>query len=240
LLFHESLAVIETFIIIPARAGSKGVVDKNIRPLGGKPLLQWTIDVLVEAALENSLAILSTDSSVYASIGENLGLNVPFLRPADCASDSASAMQVIQHALGWFYSQHGYWPAQTLWLQPTSPFRSASILRQACLYMRDQNLDAVIACKAIHRDLTTLFRVENGFLRALDSQRSTQTSRQQSEPLLTPNGALYLCNTDYLLRQKSFYPPKTLPLLMGAIQSLDIDTEEDWVMAEAFIKQSLV
>lgn len=232
--------MIETFIIVPARSGSKGVVDKNIRPLAGKPLLQWTADTIVEAQLENCLAILSTDSRVYAEVGQKLGLQVPFLRPAECAGDNASALQVITHALDWFYSQQGYWPGQTMWLQPTSPFRSAAMIRRACSLMQGQMLDAVIGCKAIQRDLTTLFRVEGGFMRALDSQRPTQTSRQQSEPLLTPNGAMYLCKTDYLLQQKSFYPPKTRPLLMSAIQSLDIDTEEDWAMAEAFIKQGLV
>ena len=71
-------------------------------------------------------------------------------------------------------------------------------------------------------------------------QQSTQTNRQQIRPLLTPNGAMYLCKTDYLLENKSFYPPQTVPLVMNAIQSLDIDTEEDWAIAEAFIKQGLV
>jgi CMP-N,N'-diacetyllegionaminic acid synthase len=232
--------MIETFIVIPARAGSKGVVNKNIRLLGGKPLLQWTAESISAAYLEDCLAVLSTDSPEYAAVGEKVGLSAPFLRPSDCASDSASALQVIEHALNWFHGYYGYFPGQTMWLQPTSPFRSAAIVRAAWLAMKEQAADAVIGCKAIHRDLTTLFRVDGGFMRALDESRPTQTSRQQSEPLLTPNGAMYLCKTDVLLQQKSFYPAKTLPLLMGTLQSLDIDTEEDWAMAEAFIRQGLV
>lgn len=232
--------MIQTFIVIPARSGSKGVIDKNIKSLGGKPLLQWTVEAIGASGLEHTLAILSTESAHYAEIGKNLGLHVPFLRPDECAGDSASALQVIEHALTWFLNEYGYLPAQTMWLQPTSPFRSATIIQQAVLILAEQQVDAVIGCKEIHRDLTTLFRCENGFLMPLDNRRPTQISRQQSKPLLTPNGAMYLCKTDYLLQQKSLYPPKTVPLLMGVIQSLDIDTQEDWVMAEAFIKQGLV
>ena len=106
--------------------------------------------------------------------------------------------------------------------------------------MLSQQIDAVIGCMAIHRDLTTLFKTEAGFLRPLNKHKPTQTTRQQIEPLLTPNGAMYLCKTAYLLKNQSFYPEKTVPLHMNALQSLDIDNELDWLMAEAFIKQGLV
>lgn len=229
-----------TLIIIPARSGSKGLADKNIRVLGGKPLLAWTADAIMQAELPDCLAILSTDAEAYAEIGRRAGLTVPFLRPADCAGDSATALQVIEHALNWFQSAHACLPMQTMWLQPTSPFRSPAIIRQALAMMAEQSVEAVIGCKEIHRDLTTLFRCEDGFLSALNKNQPTQTSRQQIKPLLTPNGAMYLCRTAYLLEHNSFYPEKTVPLLMSAVQSLDIDTEEDWAMAEAFIRQGLV
>jgi len=230
----------QTLIIIPARSGSKGVIDKNIKLLGGWPLLQWTTDVINIAKPENALAILSTDSAHYAEIAQRLGLQAPFLRPAECAGDRASALQVIEHALDWFQNEYGYLPEQTMWLQPTSPFRNPAIIQQALATMEGQQVDAVIGCKELHRDLTTLFQAEDGFLSALEKSKPTQSSRQQIQPLLTPNGAMYLCKSDYLLTQQSFYPQKTVPLRMNAIQSLDIDTEEDWAMAEAFIKQGLV
>jgi N-acylneuraminate cytidylyltransferase/CMP-N,N'-diacetyllegionaminic acid synthase len=231
---------IKTFIIVPARSGSKGLADKNIKPLAGKPLLQWTSDAIAQAGAQQSLAILSTDSPVYAELGRANGLLVPFLRPAACADDAATAVQVIEHALTWFQSEHAYLPEQTMWLQPTSPLRPAAIIAQALAMMAECQADAVIGCKEIPRDLTTLFRCEDGYLSALDKNRPTQTSRQQTQPLLTPNGAMYLCKSDYLLAHGSFYPPKTLPLQMNAVQSLDIDTAEDWAMAEAFINYGLV
>lgn len=231
---------VETLLIVPARSGSKGIVDKNIKSLGGKPLLQWTVEAINSARLKNALAILSTDSEDYRDLGRRLGIVAPFLRPSDCAGDNASALQVVEHAANWFRNEYGYLPLRTMWLQPTSPFRSPAIIRQALSVMVEQQVGAVVGCKEIHRDLTTLFRCEDGFLTPLNKNEATQTSRQQVKPLLTPNGAMYLCSTGFLLESKSFYPPKTVPLVMNAVQSLDIDSEEDWAIAEAFIKQGLV
>ena len=232
--------MLDTLIIVPARSGSKGLPDKNIRLLAGKPLLAWTAEAILQANLPNSLAILSTDSPAYAEIAQQYGLNAPFLRPAACAGDSASALQVVEHALTWFQNTYAYLPEKTMWLQPTSPFRTAATIQQANDMMAEQQVDAVIGCMAIHRDLTTLFNTEGDFLRPLNKHKPTQTSRQQIEPLLTPNGAMYLCKTAHLLENQSFYPEKTVPMLMNALQSLDIDNELDWLMAEAFIKQGLI
>ncbi|AMK77760.1 MULTISPECIES: cytidylyltransferase domain-containing protein [Methylomonas] len=231
---------INTLIVVPARSGSKGLPDKNIKLLGGKPLLSWTAQAIVEAGLLDCLSILSTDSAIYIEVAKQIGLEAPFLRPADFATDTASAIQVAEHALDWFQRRYGYMPESLMWLQPTSPFRSPAILHQAWAILAAGKADAVIGCKEIHRDLTTLFRCDGGFLSPLDKTKSTQTTRQQLQPLLTPNGAMYCCKTAYLLEHKSFYPERTMPLIMNAIQSLDIDTEEDWAIAEAFIKQGLV
>jgi N-acylneuraminate cytidylyltransferase/CMP-N,N'-diacetyllegionaminic acid synthase len=127
-----------------------------------------------------------------------------------------------------------------MWLQPTSPFRSSAIIEQALELMERQQADGVIGCKEIHRDLTTLFGSNNGFLRPLCDDKNTQTSRQEIEPLLTPNGAMYLCKTAVLRKKKSFYSERTVPLVMDSIMSLDIDTLTDWAMAEAFVKAKLV
>ena len=229
-----------SLIVVPARAGSKGLPDKNVKALAGRPLLAWTADAIAEANVNDCLAILSTDSEDYAKVGRETGMAVPFLRPAGLSGDSASAIDVVGHAIEWFLDSYGYLPETVMWLQPTSPFRGAATIRRTLGIRSDLNADAVIGCKEIHRNLTTLFDLENGFMRPLDHKSPTQICRQQTEPLLTPNGAMYLCKTDYLLEHKSFYPPKTVPLVMNAIQSLDIDTEEDWAIAEAFIKQGLV
>ncbi|NOT84751.1 MAG: acylneuraminate cytidylyltransferase family protein [Methylococcaceae bacterium] len=231
--------LIKTFIIIPARSGSKGIPDKNIKLLGGKPLIAWTAEAIKTAKLDNCLAILSTDSNRYAEVGLATGLAVPFIRPPIYAEDSTSTLAVAEHALQWFEQKYHYLPEQVMLLQPTSPFRAPGMLNQALEMMQTSQADGVIGCKEIHRDLTTLFNLEAGFLRPL-SDKVTQTRRQDIAPLLTPNGALYLCKTAVILEKKSVYAEKTLPLVMDAMMSLDIDTLTDWAMAEAFVQAYLV
>lgn len=231
---------IQTLIIIPARSGSKGIPDKNIKLLAGKPLIAWTAKAILQANLSHSLAILSTDSELYAKVGRDIGLNVPFIRPAACSNDYASALAVVGHALQWFEDEHHYLPEQVMWLQPTSPFRSSAIIAKALERLEDHQIDGVIGCKEIHRDLTTLFETHDGFLKPLSKNQIIQTRRQEVEPLLTPNGAMYLCKTSILQEKKSFYTERTVPLVMDAIMSLDIDTFTDWAMAEAFINAKLV
>jgi N-acylneuraminate cytidylyltransferase/CMP-N,N'-diacetyllegionaminic acid synthase len=141
--------------------------------------------------------------------------------------------------LQWFDDEYHYLPEQVMWLQPTSPFRSSAIITQALDMMEREQADGVIGCKEIHRDLTTLFNNKNSFLTPL-CDAATQTRRQDIEPLLTPNGAMYLCKTAILQEKKSFYSERTMPLVMDPIMSLDIDTFTDWAMAEAFVKAKLV
>lgn len=230
---------INTLIIVPARSGSKGITDKNIKLLGGKPLLEWTAKTITDAALDNSLAILSTDSEQYAEIGRAAGLQVPFIRPAELANDQASGLAVIEHALHWFKQQYTYWPKQILLLQPTSPFRAAGVLRQSLDLLVKEQADSVVSCKAIYRDLTTLFNLETGFLKPLSTE-AMQIRRQDKAPLLTPNGSLYLCKTEMILEKQSLYGERTLPLVMDDMMSLDIDTLSDWAIADAMLQAGCV
>jgi N-acylneuraminate cytidylyltransferase/CMP-N,N'-diacetyllegionaminic acid synthase len=231
--------IIKTLIIVPARSGSKGIPDKNIKFLAGKPLLSWTAHAVAYAGCQDALAIVSTDSAEYAEIAKQYGLRVPFLRPEEFAKDQSSSMAVVEHALDWFANEYGYLPEQTMLLQPTSPFRSSFIIKQALKMLQEPEVNAVVGCKEIHRDLTTLFQCDSGYLKPL-STKKTQVNRQQIKPLLTPNGAMYLCKTLALLACKSFYPDHTGPLLMNAVMSLDIDTPEDWTMAEALARMESI
>lgn len=231
---------IKTLIIVPARSGSKGILDKNIKCLGGKPLIAWTAQAIQAAQLDNSLAILSTDTPHYAAVGRAVGLDAPFIRPAAYAQDNTSTLAVTEHAVQWFKQEYGYLPEQVMVLQPTSPFRSADIITEALDMMQNLQVDSVIGCKEIHRDLTTLFTLDQAFLRPLDTVKATQSCRQDCAPLLTPNGAMYVCSTAVLQEFKSVYAERTVPLVMDAIMSLDIDTLTDWAMAEALVQAGLV
>jgi CMP-N,N'-diacetyllegionaminic acid synthase len=220
--------------VVPARGGSKGLPRKNIRPLAGKPLLAWTADAIKEARVKGAIALLSTDDEEIAEIGRRAGLAVPFMRPAELATDEASAESVALHALEWA-KRGGAVPDTVMLLQPTSPFRPPQAIVEAhALLARHQDVDGVIGVKIIHRTPRTLFRMGGGGrLEPLGADESVRARRQEVEPLYTPNGAMYVVRTRVLEAGKGFFPPSCRALVMDAMASLDIDDQQDWRIAEA-------
>ncbi len=223
----------EVLVVIPARGGSKGLPGKNIKPLGGLPLLGWSAEALRQSHLREARCLLSTDDAAIAEAGRACGLAAPFLRPAALAGDTASSVDVVLHALDWLAETHDEHPAWVLLLQPTSPFRPPAAIDRAWAMLRDDlALDAVIGVKALHRSLGSLFLPDaRGHLQPLSDDGITR--RQDAPGLLTPNGALYLVRSAMLRAGGSFFPPATAALPMDAIASLDIDDATDWAMAEA-------
>ncbi len=223
----------EVLVVIPARGGSKGLPGKNIKPLGGLPLLGWSAEALRQSHLREARCLLSTDDTSIANAGRACGLTVPFLRPAALAGDTASSLDVVLHALDWLADEHDEQPPWVLLLQPTSPFRPPAAIDRALEMLRDDpSLDAVIGVKALHRSPGSLFLPDaRGRLQPLGDDGITR--RQDSPGLLTPNGALYLVRSAVLRAGGNFFPPATAPLPMDTIASLDIDDATDWAMAEA-------
>jgi len=228
--------IIKFLIIVPARSGSKGVKDKNIRQLNGKPLLYWTAKAIKDAKISNSLAVLSTDSDKYAQIGIKYGLNIPYLRPLKLSKDNSLPNEIIYDLFDWFKKTHHYLPKYIMWLQPTSPFRTNIHIEKALNLITQDNIDSVIGCTQIYRDTGSLFNNHNKYLKALSNQNKN-TIRQDISPLLTPNGLIYLSKTKSFIKNKSFFPKKTIPLICDKISS--IDTEEDWLIAESLMKQDI-
>jgi len=228
-------------IVIPARGGSKGLPRKNALKLGDLPLLGWTAAAVRQAELENAQCLLSTDDPELAAIGASVGLEAPFLRPAELATDIAGAVDVALHALSWLEQSRGVRAEYLLWLQPTSPFRPPAALAQALQLLEETPaLDAVIGIKPIYRSLGTLFcQADGDQLEPLARPAEEITRRQDVRPLFTPNGALYLIRSTVLREQRSFFPPRSRGLVMDQIASLDIDDPTDWAMAEALVAAGL-
>ena len=223
----------EVLVVIPARGGSKGLPGKNIKPLGGLPLLGWTAEALRQSHLREARCLLSTDDAAIAEAGRACGLAAPFLRPAALAGDTATSVDVVLHALDWLADTHGEHPSRVLLLQPTSPFRPPTAIDRAWdMLCDDPTLDAVVAVRALHRSPGSLFLPDaQGRLQSLGNDGISR--RQDSPGLLTPNGALYLIRSTVLRAGGNFFPPASAPLPMDAIASLDIDDATDWAMAEA-------
>jgi CMP-N,N'-diacetyllegionaminic acid synthase len=221
-------------IVVPARGGSKGLPRKNIRLLAGKPLIAWTADAIRNARLENAVAVLSTDDEEIAETGRRCGLDVPFIRPAELATDEASAESVALHALDWA-KRHAGVPEAVMLLQPTSPFRPPQAIVEADALLRThRDSDGVMGVRSIHRTLRTLFRMDAaGRLEALAGDEALRARRQEIEPLYTPNGAMYVVRTAALEGGKGFFPLGCRAMVMDAVASLDVDDEKDWRIAEA-------
>src|SRR5688572_16813991 len=126
-------------IVIPARGGWKGLSRKNARQLADLPRLGWTAEVVRAAGLAAALCVWSTDDPEIAAIGRSVGLGAPFLRPAELATDEATAESVAMHALDWVAAERGALPPAVMWLQPTSPFRTPSSLRSAVSMSQDSD-----------------------------------------------------------------------------------------------------
>jgi CMP-N,N'-diacetyllegionaminic acid synthase len=225
----------DVIIVIPARGGSKGLPRKNARTLAGIPLLQWTVDAVRAANLGRPRCILSTDDVEIAAIAESIGLEVPFLRPTELATDTASAVSVILHALDWMRLERQTEFRSVMLLQPTSPFRPPNSLVEGLTLLGQPDVEAVIGVKPIYRDLSVLFRADERFELGALADAEHRSRRQDVEPLHTPNGALYLTFTDVLRREGTLFPRRTRGLPMDQIASLDIDDAIDWTIAEALV-----
>ncbi len=218
--------------LITARAGSKRLPGKNIKLLGGKPLIVWSIDV-VKNIPEICDILVSTDDGVIAEVARSAGASVPWLRPADLANDTASSADVALHALDWYERENGKVDGLLL-LQPTSPFRTReTVLRGITIFMENQG-SPVISLSPAESHPMWCFRVNDQVMQPFINDGSDLNLRSQDlTPAYVINGAFYLVAPDRLRVSKSFYDKDTVPLLMDEPkESIDIDTEWDFLCAE--------
>lgn len=220
-------------ILITARGGSKRLPGKNIKPLHGEPLINWTIRT---AKKLTALSVLvSTDDPQIAEVAKAAGAQVPWLRPSEFASDKASSCDVALHALDWFESQNQKVDGLLL-LQPTTPYRSLSTLQRGLELFNKSDVPAVIGMGPANSHPHHCFMVKDDKLEPFVSQAKIDTRTQDLPDAYAVNGAFYLIRPESLRKTKSFMPPGTIPLIMtDPRESIDIDTELDWKMAESIL-----
>jgi CMP-N-acetylneuraminic acid synthetase len=225
-------------ILVPARGGSRGLPGKNVRPLGGLPLLAWTARTIAASAVA-ARAVLTTDDPAIAELGRAHGLEVPFLRPAALATDTAGSFEVVAHAVDWLEREAGYRPDAVMLLQPTCPFRRPERLREAMTLLGQPGTEGVVAMRRIDRTLSVMYREEADGLLAPLAPWDERLRRQDVRPLLTPSGSLYLLTAAALAAHRRLFPPRLRPLPSSAVEEIDIDTAEDWALAEAVVAAGL-
>lgn len=218
--------------LIPARGGSKRLPRKNVRVLGGKPLIVWSIDAASDIP-EICDILVSTDDPTIAAVCAGAGALVPWLRPADLATDTASSVDVVLHALDWYESEQGEVHGVLL-LQPTSPFRTRETVRQGIELFVKHDRQAVLGISPTHAHPMWALKMEGGHLVPFMQDHVLEARSQDLPPVYVVNGSFYLITPAELREKRTFFGAAAVPLLIESPQeALDIDTEWDWVVAES-------
>lgn len=226
--------------LVPARGGSKGLPGKNARTLGDLSLLAWTVEAVRASGVELGALVLTTDSPELAEVGRAAGLEVPFMRPDELASDTADALSVVDHALAWFARERDREFDAVAWLQPTSPFRRPSALAEALRLLDQADVPGVVGVKDLHRSPSVLYRADDtNRLTPLSAAEPQQTRRQDIRSVLTPNGALYVTKVATIREARTLLPSGAIGIVMDQIESIDIDDATDWALAEAVVTAGL-
>ena len=221
--------------LILARGGSKRVPGKNLRPLGAKPLIVWSIDV-ARGISEIAATLVSTDEPEIAEVARRAGALVPWLRPAELATDTASSLDASLHALDWFETHMGAVDGLML-LQPSSPFRRRGSVLSGIELFRANGLRPVVGLSPAHSHPLWCFKILDGKLHPYVSGGGLHLRSQDLPPAYTLNGAFYLIAPAQLRATRSFFCDDMVPLLMSEPgESIDIDTEWDWRLARTLLE----
>jgi CMP-N-acetylneuraminic acid synthetase len=226
--------------VLAARSGSKSVPHKNIKPLAGVPLLSYRIKSALAFADKEDV-IISTDSEHYAEIAESFGAKVPFIRPAELASDTAKSVDVVLHAMKWAESTGKIYDAVGL-LEATSPFITSKQLMEAVnVLFGEEDAENIVAVREA-RPSTFFIQLYEKYLTKLAHNIASQGAlrRQEEKQEVTPSGGFYISKWDIFKQKKTFYSDRTLAFLVPDINGLEIDETLDWLWAEFLIEKKII
>ena len=221
--------------VIPARGGSKGIPGKNIKPLGGKPLIAYSVEVARQLAPDSDICV-STDDPAIADVVREMGLEVPFMRPDYLATDNCGTYEVLLHAVKFFEKLGRRYDTMVL-LQPTSPLRTADDVRR-CLEAYTPDVDMVVTVvEAASNPYYNCYETDaEGFLH-ISKGDGSYVRRQDAPKAWEYNGAVYVINIDSLKQMPLSKFPRRRMVEMERSRSIDLDTPLDWMVAEAVVAQ---
>lgn len=220
--------------VIPARSDSKGLKDKNIKNLNGKPLMAYTIEAALRSGIFDCVHV-STDSEKYADIAKSFGADVPFLRDVKLAQDTSSTWDVLRYVVSEYKKDSKEFELVTL-LQPTSPLRNADDICKAYQIFQERDADAVISvCRLEHSIQICNTLGENASMyQFIDSNKVG--ARQAGQIYYRINGAIYIQKMEMLMKGENIYNQKSYAYIMDKLHSIDIDDVFDFQMAEMALK----
>ena len=227
--------VLSVLGVIPARGGSKGIPRKNIKSLGGKPLIQWTIDAAKHSKYLNRV-VVSTEDPEIARIASELGADVPFVRPSNLASDETPGLATVLHALEQLPEYE--W---IMLLQPTSPLRVTEDIDCVFELCHASGAPAAVSVSDVSVHPYWTYKIgSEGRMESFIANRPDIFRRQDLPPAYCLNGAVYLARTDWLIEQGSFISAETLGYVMPPERSIDLDSPLDWEWLEFLLENKHV
>tara|TARA_B100001971_G_C18053540_1_gene464120 strand:+ start:115 stop:840 length:726 start_codon:yes stop_codon:yes gene_type:complete len=220
--------------VIPARSGSKGVPDKNIKLLAGKPLIAYSIAVAKKSKLINR-TIVSTDSKKYASLAKEYGAEVPFLRPAELAGDISTDYEFVKHLLDWLKSNENCQPDYLVHLRPVVPLRDSRIIDSAIeAFINNTEATSLRSAHEMSETAYKKFEIEGNYFKAVGSDSfeldALNEPRQKYFKTYDPNGYVDVLKTSFVLSENKIHGNRVMPLITP--MSYEIDAEEDFEYLE--------
>lgn len=229
----------KSIAIIPARSGSKGLPDKNILDLNGKPLMYYTIKAAIDSNRFDEIMV-STDSEKYAEIARECGANVPFLRSEEMSNDSASSWDTVREVLEG-YKKIGKTFDYVVLLQPTSPLRDAKDINVLYETFEKNGARNAVTVTQVDHPVQWCFELgENGSMDKMAASPYSYMRRQDLEPYYRENGAIYLVDAHKIMdKTYNFYADNCIASIMPREKSIDIDTEIDFVIAKEYMNKAI-
>ena len=217
-------------VIIPARSGSKGVPDKNIKLLAGKPLFAYSIAAALQVKPVKRI-IVSTDSQQYANIAREYGAEVPFLRPADISGDGSTTYDFIKHVIDWMDAHEGYRPTYIVLLLPTTPLREICYIESAIKIIISN--DKATGLRSVHEMSETAYKtveIDGGNMKCICTGSfdvdATNLPRQGYPKTYRPNGYVDIIKSDYVIKNRKLFGDRVIAYITPRI--FEVDTLEDF------------
>lgn len=217
--------------LITARGGSKGLPRKNVLNAGDKPLIAWTIQAAARSRVVDEVVLSSEDDEII-NVAKSWGCSVPFRRPSYLASDTASSIDVVLHAL-----EHLPGFEYVILLQPTSPLRTAADIDGAFRLLKESRAQSCVSVCEADQSPYWMYQLDRDRrLQGILPKHPTAVRRQDLPPVYVLNGAIYVARIEWLIKTKSFVTSDTVAYVMSKHASIDIDTGEDFEIFRARVE----
>lgn len=223
--------------LIPARGGSKGLPRKNILPICGKPLVAWSVDKGLKSKYVDTVMV-TTDSEEIADIAKAAGAYVPFLRPAELATDHSSTYDAIRHALAFLKQEEGRAFDYVVLLEPTSPLREDDDIDRMLEHLvgNAADFDSIISVGEVDEHPSIVRRLNGPNLEPFCPEMQQTTRRQDNEPAYFPYGVAYIAKTNVLLAENTFYTKRCTYFKIKQYQNYEIDDIYGFLCVESIMK----